>query len=348
MKTFRTSQLPGQEAGKVVILFGGIVLVLVGGTLGYVVIEGWSVLEALYMTVITISTVGFKEIQEPSNAGRVFTVMLILGGASMMLYGLTTLLEFVVGGQLSGMYRRRALSRQLDKLEGHYVLCGYGRVGRTVAEEFESYGVPFVVVDSNPNVREILEEEGRLYVIEEASDDEVLERVGIQRARGLVAAVDSDADNMYVVLSARTLNPSLQIVARANVDASIHKLRKAGADQVISPYGIGGKKMAALLVKPTVSDYLDVVTGGGQVEFRLEEFVLNNTCDAVGKSIGELEIRRQAGATILGVKNAASGVFDTNPSPDHKLRVDDVLIAIGTPEDIAGLEELFACSLPPA
>jgi len=193
-----------------------------------------------------------------------------------------------------------------------------------------------------------LAEQGHLYLVGEASDDEVLEGAGINRARGLVTAVDSDADNMYVVLSARTLNPSLQIVARANLDTSIRKLRKAGADQVISPYGIGGKKMAALLVKPVVSDYLDVVTGGGQLEFRLEEFTLNNTCEAVGRTIGDLEIRRQTGATILGVKNAASGVFDTNPSPDHKLRVDDALIAIGTPENIAGLEELFACSLPPA
>jgi len=335
------------EGRRIAILFAGVVLVLAGGTAGYMFLEGWSFFEALYMTVITISTVGFGEVRTLSEAARMFTVVLILGGVSIMAYGITALLEFVVGGQLSGMYWRRAVSRQLDRLDGHYILCGFGRVGRTVAEEFVKYDVPFVVVDIDPEVVSRLEEEGYLYLVGEASDDEVLEKAGIKRARGLVTAVDSDADNLYVVLSARTLNPDLQIVARATMDSSVRKLRKAGADQVISPYGIGGKKMAALLVKPVVSDYLDVVAGGGQLEFRVEEFTLNDTCGAVGRSIGELEIRGQTGATILGVKNATSGVFDTNPSPDHRLRLDDVLVAIGTPESIAGLEELFACSLSP-
>src|SRR5660398_209378 len=200
------------------------------------------------MTIITISTVGFGEIQTPSTLGRMFTVGLILGGVSIMLYGLTALLEFVVGGQLSGMYRRRAVSRQLNKLQGHYILCGYGRVGRTVAEEFEGYGVFVCCGRQRSRGGGELGGAGPSVLGREASDDEVLEGAGINRARGLVTAVDSDADNMYVVLSARTLNPSLQIVARANLDTSIRKLRKAGADQVISPYGIGGKKMAALLV----------------------------------------------------------------------------------------------------
>jgi voltage-gated potassium channel len=162
-----------------------------------------------------------------------------------------------------------------------------------------------------------------------------------------VAAVDSDADNTFVILSARVLRPDLLIVGRANSEESLRKVKKAGADHVISPYSIGGKKMATLMLKPLVSDYLDVAGGGGEIEFRLEEFALNHTCEIVGKSIAELDIRRRTGATILAVRHGDSGLFDTNPSPELTLDDGDVVIAIGTPVDIANLEELFACHIPP-
>lgn len=239
------------------------------------------------------------------------------------------------------------MRRQLAELKGHYIVCGFGRVGEAVAREFTENRAPFVVVDSDPAGIERVEREGYLGVLGDASDDSVLEEVGVARARGLVAAVDSDADNIFVTLSAKTLNPRLLIVARANSEDSVRKLRKGGADHVISPYGISGKKMATLLLRPAVSDYLDVVTGGGEIEFRVEEFSLNETCEVVGRSIKDLDVRRKTGATILAVRQGRTGQFDTNPSPDLVLADDDVLIAIGTPTDIAKLEELFACRIPP-
>jgi voltage-gated potassium channel len=324
-----------------------LLVVLLGGTIGYALIEGWTVFESLYMTVITLSTVGFKEVREISDAGRMFTILLILGGVSILAYALATLIEFVVSGQLSGLYRRRAVRKSIEALDGHFIICGFGRVGEAVAHEFIANRAPFVVIERDMAVIEHAEGSGVLFLEGDAADDEVLEAAGIDRARGLVAAVGSDADNIFVILSARVLSPRLTIIGRANTEESLKKVKKAGADHVISPYSIGGKKMATLLLKPLVNDYLEVVTGGGEIEFRLEEFALNHTCEIVGRSIADLEIRSRTGATILAVRHGDSGIFDTNPSPGLVLGDTDVIIAIGTPVDIANLEELFACQIPP-
>ncbi|MHB9150474.1 MAG: potassium channel family protein [Thermoleophilia bacterium] len=329
------------------LLLAGILVVILGtGTLGYSVIEGWSLLESLYMTVITLSTVGFKEVREISSAGRFFTILLILGGVSTMAYALATLIEFVVSGELSGLYRRRAVQKSIERLNGHFIVCGFGRVGEAVAREFSAGGVPFVVVDNDEAVVQHSSETGVLFLEGDATEDETLEEAGIRRARGLVAAVGSDADNVLVILSARVLCPDLIIVGRSNSEESFKKVKKAGADHVVSPYSIGGKKMATLLLKPLVSDYLEVVTGGGEVEFRVEEFALNATCEIVGRSIAELDVRSRTGATILAVRHGDSGLFDTNPKPTLVLGDSDVVIAIGTPDDIANLEGLFACRIP--
>jgi voltage-gated potassium channel len=181
----------------------------------------------------------------------------------------------------------------------------------------------------------------------DATDDECLRQAGLEYARGLVAAIGTDADNVFLALTARVMNPKVLIVARANTEESINKLKRAGADHVVTPHGIGGRKMATLLLNPLVSDYLDVVTGNGEVSFRLEEFALNETCAAQGRSIKELDIRSRTGATILAVRRGVTGSFDTNPSPDTVLAKDDVLIAIGTRDEVASLEEIFGCRLSP-
>lgn len=334
------------DVNRLLLLAGILAVVLSVGTLGYSLIEGWSFLESLYMTVITLSTVGFKEVREISSAGRAFTILLILGGVSTMAYALATLIEFVVSGELSGLYRRRAVRKAIEHLNGHFIICGFGRVGEAVAREFSAGGVPFVVIDNDEAVVQRSSETGVLFLEGDASEDETLEEAGIRRARGLVAAVGSDADNVLVILSARVLCPDLTIVGRSNSEESLKKVKKAGADHVVSPYGIGGKKMATLLLKPLVSDYLEVVTGGGEVEFRVEEFALNETCEIVGRSIAELDVRSRTGATILAVRHGDSGLFDTNPKPTLVLGAHDVVIAIGTPDDIASLEGLFACRIP--
>lgn len=331
---------------RLVILGLAVAVVLIGGTAGYMAIEGMSLLDSLYQTVITMSTVGFREVQDLSPPARVFTMLVIAAGVSTVFYGLGVMMEFVVSGELTGLYRRRALRKRIEELRDHYIICGFGRVGAAVAQEFEQARAPFVVIDNDPEIVQEVEQAGYAAVLGDAADDDALLIAGILRARGLVAAVDSDAGNTFVTLTARELRPALLIVARANAEESVSKLRRAGANQVISPYLISGKKMATLLLQPLVSDYLDVMTGTGEIEFRLEEFKLNDTCEVVGRSIKELEVRQITGATILAVRHG-DGAFDTNPAPGVVLKEDDVLICIGTPLDIARLEELFACRIPP-
>lgn len=316
--------------------------ILLVGTVGYALIEHWSLLDSFYMTVTTIFTVGFGEVHPLSRGGQAFTLVLIFGGVGTILYGIGTMVEFVVGGQLSGVFRRRVVKRQVDSLDGHYIICGYGRVGEAVARQFAAHRVKAVVVDSDPESLSRAEGDGYLTVRGDAASDEVLEAAGIKRAKGLVSAVGSDAGNIFVVLSARVLNPQMIIVARAGSEDAVSKLERAGADQVVSPYGIGGKRMATLMLKPLVSDYLEVVTGGGELAFLVEEFQLKGECCAIGQSIQALDVRKRTGATILAVQRATSGTFDTNPAPDALLDSGDRIIAIGTAAEITKLEELIS------
>jgi voltage-gated potassium channel len=329
-------------------VLGAVMSVVVVGTVGYMLIEGWGFLDALYMTVTTIATVGFAEVHPLSTGGMVFTVALILGGVGTILYGLGAMVEFVVKGELSGVFRRRAVKKQVDKLEDHYIICGYGRVGESVARHFAAHEARFVVVDSDPTSLARAEAEGFPVVAGDATGDEALDAAGIKKAKGLVATAGSDAVNIFVTLSARVLNPWLLIVARAGSEDTTSKLKRAGADRVVSPYGIGGKQMAALMLKPLVSDYLDVVTGGGELEFRVEELLLSDTCCAVGRSIGDMAVRKRTGSTILAVRHGTTGAFDTNPSPDAMLESGDTIIAIGTPAEITSLEALVGAVRVPS
>jgi voltage-gated potassium channel len=244
-------------------VIAAVLAIVVVGTVGYTLIEGWSLLDSLFMTVTTIFTVGFGEVHPLSRGGQIFTLLLIIGGVGTILYGLGRMVEFVIGGQLSGMFRRRAVRRQVDKLDSHFIVCGYGRVGEAVARHFAAHGAPFLVVDSDAENVARVERDGFLSICGDATADEVLQAAGIERARGLVAALGSDAGNIFLTLSARVLNPKLLIVARAGSDDIISKLQRAGADNVVTPYDIGGKRMATLMLKPMVSDYLEVVTGRG-------------------------------------------------------------------------------------
>jgi voltage-gated potassium channel len=336
-----------QELKAGLMVLAAVFAVVALGTLGYRLIEGWGLLDSLYMTVTTIFTVGFGEVHPLSRAGSVFTLLLIFGGVGTILFGIGRMVEFVIGGQLSGLFRRRVVKRQVDRLEGHYMICGYGRVGESVARHFVAHGAPFVIVDNDPESLGRAEADGFLVVRGDGTADDVLEAAGIGRAKGLVAAVGSDAGNIFVTLSARVLNPGLLIVARASSEDTVSKLERAGADHVVSPYGIGGKRMAALMLKPLVSDYLEVVTGGGELAFRVEEFELTAKCCAIGQSIEELGVRRQTGATILAVRRGDTGAFDTNPSPESRLKSGDMIIAIGTSAEIAKLEELIGASAVP-
>jgi voltage-gated potassium channel len=331
-----------REEVKIGLIFiTAFVAITVAGTVGFMLIEGWGLLDSLYMTVTTIFTVGFGEVYPLSRWGQVFTLLLIIGGVGTILYGIGRMVEFVIGGQLTGVFRRRAVRRQVDRLQGHIIICGYGRVGGAVAQHFAAHKAPFVIVDNDPERVGQADADGFLSVRGDATADEVLHVVGVDRAKGLVAALGSDAANIFLTLSARVLNPKLLIVARAASDDIVNKLERAGADHVVSPYGIGGKRMATLVLKPLVSDYLEVVTGGGELEFRVEELELAGDCAAIGHSIAELEVRTRTGATILAVRRASTGIFDTNPAPGSVLDPGDMVVAIGTPTQITRLEELM-------
>jgi voltage-gated potassium channel len=330
-----------QEVRTSLAILAAIILVIVIGTVGYMLIEGWSPLDSLYMTVTTIFTVGFGEVHQLSRAGQVFTLVVIVLGVGTILYGIGAMVEFVITGQLSGMFRRRVVRKRVERLEGHYIVCGYGRVGEAVADQFKGDKAKFVIVENDPDSIERAEAAGLLVVRGDASTDEVLEAAGVAKAKGLVSAVGSDAGNIFIVLSARVMNPGLFIIARAASEDAISKLRRAGASRVVSPYDIGGRKMATLMLKPLVSDYLEVVTGGGELAFLVEEFQLAPECCVIGKSIETLDVRKKTGATILAVQRATTGLFDTNPSPDATLNPGDKIIAIGTSAEISRLEGLI-------
>lgn len=309
-----------------------LLIVLTSGILGYTVIEKWSPLDAFYMTIITISTVGFTEIAPLSQGGKIFTIFLILGGVGTVGYTIGTAVEFMVEGHLSGLVERRRIGKVLEKLKSHYIICGFGRVGQQIAKEFKITNSPFIIIDNNPEAIERCRENEYLYIEGDAANDDVLKKANIKEARGLITAVDSDADNVYVTLSAKGLRPDLFVVARANLDGSDEKLKKAGADRVISPYSIGGRRMAHLMMKPLVSDYLDIITKAENIEFRLEEAVIEKTSSIKNKTIKEADIHDKSGVLVLAIKKDDSLL--TNPQTTEIINEGDKLVAIGTSDQL--------------
>ncbi|HEX2742768.1 MAG TPA: potassium channel protein [Rubrobacter sp.] len=311
------------------------------GVLGYMVFEGWSFTDSLYMTVITVTTVGYREVRVLDVSGQLWTMLLLITGVGTLFYAAVSSVELAVEGTVRGYFGRRRMKSAIGMLNGHYILCGYGRVGRQVAREFAADEVPFVIVDQDPEVLDECLAEGYLALLGDASDDAVLEEAGVARAGGLIAAVDSDADNVFVVLSARKLNPRLHIVARASSDESASKLEIAGADRTLSPYAVGGRRLASLATQPLVVDFLDVVTRGEKgIEFRLEEFSVPEASTIAERTIGELKIGERTGAIVLAIRTA-EGNFDTTPSADDRLRAGDTLIVLGSRGQIGRLERLM-------
>ena len=325
-----------------------VVWVVVIGTAGYMTLEGWNLLDALYMTVITISGTGFEEVQDLSRdtIGRVWTIALILGGAVAFVYAASVLVELAVEGAVRGYFRKRRMWAEIDKLNGHYVLCGYGRVGHQVARELSHDGVPFVIIEQEPQKVEECLAEGYLAMPGSASDDDILEEAGVRRAKGLIAAVDSDADNVFVTLSARKMNPNLHIVARTSSDEAAAKLEMAGADRTLSPYAVGGRRLASLATQPLIVDFLDIVARGRKgIEFRLEEFGVPKESPLANHSIAELKIGDKTGAMILAILSK-EGKFDTTPSAQDTIHPGDTLIVLGTREQVGRLETLMAGGEP--
>jgi voltage-gated potassium channel len=309
-------------------------LVVVLGTVGYVVLD-FPFLEALYQTVITVTTVGFREVRSFGTAEKIFTMVLVLAGVGTALYTFSVLLETVVEGRLTDHFGRRRMERRIGDLQGHVIVCGWGRVGRTIASYVTGAGSDVVVVDRDA---ERLAQAGGLTVHGDATDDAVLRAAGIDRARTLVAALDTDAANLYVTLSGRALRPDLFIVARARVESAEAKLTQAGADRVVNPQHIGGARMAAFALQPHVAEFLEIVMHDGSLEFRLEEVAIPPGSALAGSSIRDGHLRDRTGAMVLAMRDK-DGHFNTNPPPDTVIEPGHVLIAIGTSVQLKALAD---------
>lgn len=308
------------------------VVITIIGTIGYLLL-GLSFIDALYMVVITISTAGYKEVGEFGTAERAFTMVLLLTGVGAALYTFSVVLEALVEGHLSTRIWRRRMERRISRMSSHVVVCGWGRVGKSVSQEITAREQDVVLVD---NVAERFVDADCPYIIGDATFDDTLLSAGVERARVLVAALTSDADNLFVTLSARKLNPSIFIIARARYHGAADKLLQAGADRVVNPQEIGGARMAAFALQPNVAEFLDVVVHEGGIEFRLEELVVPDGSPLAGQTLRESHLRDRTGALVLAIRDEG-GRFKTNPDPATVLDPGDVLIAIGTGEQLAAM-----------
>jgi voltage-gated potassium channel len=306
--------------------------VVVAGTVGYAVL-GLDPLDALYQTITTITTVGFKEVEPFGAAEQWFTIFVILGGVGAVLYTFTLTMQLVVEGQLGEYVGRRRMDRRIADMNGHVIVCGWGRVGRAVAEDLKAAGREVVVVDID---RERVAGIPFPTVIADATVDETLRSAGIVRAASLVAALADDAENLFVTLSGRALNPSLFVVARARHEDSIAKLVQAGADRVVNPQELGAARMASFIVQPHVAEFVDVVMHERSMEFRMQEFVIGPTSPLAGQSLRSADLRGRANVIVLALRRA-DGRFVSNPDPDRVLEPGQVLIAVGAESDLRRL-----------
>jgi voltage-gated potassium channel len=316
-------------ARRLGILFSALAAVILLGTLGFAITEGSSVAYSFAWTLDTVTTLG--SIQDPHDAGgRVVVVVLELFGIGTLFYGLATVAEFFVSGQLSGLLEERRTQRMIDAYSDHFIICGFGRVGRQVARDLGNAGVRHVTIDSNPSHREAAEAMGVRYIESYAADDEVLLSAGIERARGVIACVDSDADNIFIALTARELRSDILIIARASAEDSEKKLLRAGADRVISPYKTSGSEMARVALHPQVGGALQVA------DYRMEEIDVPPGSDGVGKTIEQVR-----GTSVIVAVRRTDGRLETQPEPQSVIEAGDMLVAIGAPDALERLEGMF-------
>lgn len=316
-----------------------LIVIITLATLGYTLIEHWRLLDALYMVTITLATVGFREVHELSDTGRIMTMGLIIFGVGTGAYIVGQVVEMMVEGQIVGYRRVRNMEKRISELKGHYIICGFGRVGHQVAKEFDAEKIPYIVVDSKPETAAELGERNIPYLVGDMAADEILESAGIKKAKGLIACADSDTSNVYVTLSAREMSPELYIVARASTIVTEAKMKKAGANRVISPYFIAGNRMASMALRPVAVDFLDTVMRSENVELELEEYAINDGSKIVGKTLAELEIKHKTGAMILAVKHA-TGKFNLQPGAKTVVGHGDVMVALGTSQQLELLRKM--------
>lgn len=311
--------------------------VLLSGTAGYILIEGWSFLDSLYMTVITLSTVGYQEVSPLSEAGRAFTAILIIMGIGVVFYVINNAMVSVFEGEFQKLLGRKKLEKMIKSMKDHFIICGHGRMGKIICRELMAKKVPYVVIEKEAD--EPGSAVDTAFIQGDATNDDLLKEAGIKNARGLISVLSTDAQNLYVVLSARELNPALFIVARAGEEGSEQKLMRAGANRVVSPYHTGGLRIAHTAIKPAVVDFLEFATRSGNLELQMEEIPLRKSSSFTDKTIHDTGIGRELGVIIVAIKRP-DGEMTFNPLHKSTLRAGDTLIAIGESEKLAKLEEL--------
>lgn len=315
-----------------------LILVILFGTVGYMTIEGMNFLDALYMTVITLATVGYREVKELDEEGKIFTIILIFSGFGVFTYSISEGIKIIIEGEINELIKERKMRRRIEKLKDHFIICGFGRMGSIIYKELKANNIPTVIIEKDRSV--IPEGDDDInYIIGDATKDEILKRAGIERAKGLISVLSSEAENLYVVLTARDLNPNLFIVARAVDKANERKLKRAGADRVVLPYLIGGLRIAHLILRPTVVEFLEIATHSEYSDIQIEEIKVETGSFLVDKSIAQSKIREKTGVLILGIKRS-NGQMEFNPKPDTVIKEGDILIVVGEPEKISELEKL--------
>ncbi|MDQ7786130.1 MAG: NAD-binding protein [Thermodesulfovibrionales bacterium] len=309
------------------------------GTAGYMIVEAWNFFDSLYMTIITLTTVGYREIHMLSRNGQIFTIVLLIVGVGTVFYTLGIGAKLIIEGELYEIYGRKRLEKRLMQLKDHYIVCGYGRMGKIIARELKHKKLPFSIIEKNDVLLDSDERTEMLIIQGDATKDELLKKAGIERAKCLISVLPTDAENLYVVLSARGLSPDLLIVARAGEEGSEQKLLRAGADRVVSPYHIGGLRIAHTVLKPAVVDFIEFATRSGNIDLQMEEITIQQGSGLAGQSLDQCGIGRELGIIIVAIKQVNGGM-KFNPTFRTMIEAGDTLIAVGETTKLLVLERL--------
>ncbi|MBW1607096.1 MAG: potassium channel protein [Deltaproteobacteria bacterium] len=313
---------------------------LIFGAVGYIVIEGWSFMDALYMTVITLATVGYGEVHEISPEGRLFTVILIFLGVGFFLYVVGNVIQFLVEGRIRHILGRRILDKQISKLKNHFIVCGYGRVGRALCSYLIQKYIDVVVIEQNPNRVSAMDEDGILYTMGGATDEAILMKAGIKRARGIISVLGSDADNVFLVLIAKRLNPKIFVVARANQNETEQTLYSAGADKVVSPFALGARRIAHAILRPNVIHFLELAFADDDTDINVEEIPVNVSSKLVNVSLQESGLRKNFDLIILSIRKT-DGAMCFNPKASDRFEAGDTVIAVGSGKNLMQAEKIL-------
>ncbi|TFG93868.1 MAG: potassium channel protein [Syntrophobacterales bacterium] len=318
---------------KLGIAFSFLFLITLAGTMGYHFLEGWSLANSFYATIVTLGTVGFGDFYPITPAGKCFAMFLIIFGVGTMAYTFAVVMDIFMEGRLKKILGRGKLEKQINRMQGHYIICGYGKIGSLICRELAQEKVEFVVADNNPDVIQDIEDKGFIYINGSATEDKTLLNAGIKRAKGVVCALSTDADNLYVVLTAKELNPDVYVLSRFEDDASERRLINAGADRVISPYSVGGMRMSQAILRPAMLDFIEITTRRQSLALRMEELNVCKDSSVVGKNLEESGLRKTYGLIVVAIKKE-SGQMVFNPIASYVLESGDKLIALGEEDNL--------------